>query len=128
MAESCYNAKNTATDRRILARLERELQVTFQFEDGNGKPVNSLWVVHILPGRLLRKRTALGHAIKQFAKFQRREIMRGMVKLNDLEDLAEPLLDNGPEASSSALRQHEGMDLEVGAGRGMGAPSNFPHG
>ena len=104
LEESYYNMKNTATDRRILAHLEKELQVAFCFEDGNGRPVNYLWVVHILLGRLFHERTALGRAIKQFAKFQRREILRGMVKLNDLEDLVKPPLDGGPEASSSAPR------------------------
>lgn len=69
LAESCYNAENTAMDRWILARLERELQAMFRFEDGNGRPVNSLWVVCILLGRLLHERIALGRAIKQFAKF-----------------------------------------------------------
>ena len=47
-----------------------------------------------------------------------------MVKLNDLEDLEEPPLDGGLEASSSALRQWEGMDWDAAEGRGMGAPSN----
>ena len=50
--------------------------------------------------------------------------MRGMVKLNNLEDLAEPPLDGGPEAPSSTLRQHEGINLDVAIGRGMGVPSN----
>lgn len=36
LPEKCFNAKNSATDRRILASLERELQVAFSFEDGNG--------------------------------------------------------------------------------------------
>ena len=50
--------------------------------------------------------------------------MRGMVKLSDLEDLAEPPLDGAPETSSLALREHEGMDIDAIAGRGAGAPSN----
>ena len=54
--------------------------------------------------------------------------MRGMVKLNDLEDMAEPPLNDDFETSSSAPRQHEGMRLEAGAGSEMGAPSNFPFG
>lgn len=29
LAENCYNAENTATDCRILAHLERELQAAF---------------------------------------------------------------------------------------------------
>lgn len=70
----------------------------------------------------------MGRAIKQFAKFQRREIMRGMVKLNDLEDMADPPLNGGIETSSSAPRQHEGTGTKVGAGSELGAPSNFPFG
>ena len=55
-------------------------------------------------GHLLRERMALGHAIKKYAKFQRREITRCMVKLNDLEDMAEPPLDGVPKSSSLAMR------------------------
>ena len=47
-----------------------------------------------------------------------------MVKLNDLEDLAEPPLDGGPEAPSSTLRQREGMEWDADVGRSMGMPSN----
>lgn len=47
--------------------------------------------------------------------------MRCMVKLNDLEDMAEPPLDGAPEASSSAMRQNEDMDTEAKAGRRAGA-------
>ena len=69
LVENCFNVENSATDRRILASLERELQAAFRFEDGNGRLVNSLWVVRILLGRLIQERTALGRAINQFAKF-----------------------------------------------------------
>ena len=55
-------------------------------------------------GWLLHERMALGHAIKKYAKFQHREIMRCMVKLNHLEDMVEPPLDGVLEASSSAMR------------------------
>lgn len=72
-------------------------------------------------GRLLRERMALGRAIKQYAKFQRREKMRCMVKLNDLEDMVEPPLDGVPKASSSAMRQNEAMDSEAEVGRRVGA-------
>ena len=50
--------------------------------------------------------------------------MRGMVKLSDLEDLAEPPLDGAPDTLSSTLREHERMDMDAIAGRGAGAPSN----
>ena len=120
--------ENRAFDRRILVSLERELQSSFRFEDGNGRSLNLVWVVCILLGRLLHEQTVLGRTIKQFAKFQRCEIMRGMVKLNDLEDMAEPPMNGGLEASSSAQRQQEGMDSEAGAGRGLRSPSNFLYG
>ena len=50
--------------------------------------------------------------------------MRGMVRLNDLEDLAELPLEGSHEATFSYQRQHEGMDLDVAGGREAGAPSN----
>lgn len=54
--------------------------------------------------------------------------MRGMVKLNDLEDLAKPPLNEGLETSSSTPRQHDGTESEAGVGRGVGTPNNFPFG
>ena len=125
MAKNCFHVENTTTDCRIFASLERELQAAFQFEDDNGRQVNLIWVVRILLGRILRERTALARAIRQYTKFQRCEIMHGMVKLNDLEDRAESPLNGGLETSSLAPRQHDGTELEVRAGRGMGTPSNF---
>ena len=71
-------------------------------------------------GWLLQERMALGHAIKQYAKFQCREIMCCMVKLNDMEDMAERPLDGVLEASSSVMRQDDAMDLEAKAGRRAG--------
>ena len=62
-----------------------------------------MWVMRILLGHLLKERMVLGQAIKQFAKFQRREIMRCMVKLNDLEDMAEPPLKGALIALTLAL-------------------------
>ena len=124
LAENFYIAKNSIVDYRILVHLERELQTTFWLDNGNGLLVSSLWVVRILLGRLLYERTTLGHTIKQYTKFQHREIMRCMVKLNNLEDLAKPPLDGVLKASSSALRKHEGMEMDADAGRQEGALSN----
>lgn len=42
LVENYFNIENSATDRRILASLERELQATFRFEDGNWRLVNSV--------------------------------------------------------------------------------------
>lgn len=42
--------------------------------------------------------------------------MRCMVKLNHLEDMAEPPLDEAPKASSLAMRENQEMEMEVDAG------------
>ena len=42
LAENCFNAENSTTDRHILAGFERELQVTFRFEDDNERLANSV--------------------------------------------------------------------------------------
>lgn len=36
LVENFYHVENLATDREILARLERELQATFRFKDREG--------------------------------------------------------------------------------------------
>lgn len=53
LVEKCYITENSTTDHRILARLERELQSAFHFENGGGQHVISLWVVQILLGLFL---------------------------------------------------------------------------
>ena len=52
--------------------------------------------------------------------------MRGMVKLNDLEDMAELPLNDNIEASPENQRHHGGNGMEMEAGSGMGAPSSRP--
>ena len=47
-----------------------------------------------------------------FAKFQRRDIMRCMVKLNDLEELVEPPLGGNSGISTSDLSKDMEMDLD----------------
>lgn len=64
-------------------------------------------------GRLFREQLALVHVVKTFAKFHRREIMRSLVKANDLEELAEPPLGGPLEASTLGPLKEEMLDLEV---------------
>lgn len=52
--------------------------------------------------------------------------MRGMAKLNNLEDMAEPPLHDNIEASPRNQRPQGGNDMEMEAGSGMGALSSFP--
>ena len=42
LAENCFMAENSASDRRVIANLEKELQITFKFADGEGEPANSI--------------------------------------------------------------------------------------
>ena len=51
-----------------------------------------------------------------YARFQRHEIMRCMLKLNDLEELVEPPLGGTSGASTSGLPKDEAMDLDEGIG------------
>lgn len=51
-----------------------------------------------------------------YARFQRREIMRCMVKLNDLEELVEQPLGGTLGASTLGIPKDEAMDLDEGIG------------
>ena len=90
MAENCYVAENMVGECRDIANLEKTMQAALSFAGGGEEPDNSPWIVRILLGRMIRERMTSGRAIKSLAKFQRREIMRGLVKLGDLEDLIYP--------------------------------------
>ena len=58
----------------------------------------------------------LGWAVKMYARFQRREIMRCMVKINDLEELGEPPLSGTLGASTSGTPKDDAMDVEESMG------------
>ena len=92
LAENCYAVENSIGEHYVIANLEKTMQVTLNFASGGEEPDNSLWIVRILLGRMIRERTEIGRAIKSLAKFQYHEIMRGLVKLGDLEDMVEPPL------------------------------------
>ena len=63
-------------------------------------------------GRLSWERTTLGKVVEVVTKLQRRDIMRRMVKLHDLVDLAEPPWRNMVEASSSGQPWEEVVELD----------------
>ena len=77
---------------RVLMPLEGELNATLLFEHGGHQPTSLLWIARIRLDRLFRERVALGRTVKVFAKHYRKEVMRGLVKIQDLVDLAEPPL------------------------------------
>ena len=89
------------------------METTLLFEHGGSCRASPLWVTRILLGRLFRERLSLGRVVKSFAKFQRREMMRGLVKLNELEDVAEPSLGGNKETTVSRLPRDEPLDMEA---------------
>ena len=103
-----------------MFHLEWELDTTLQFEHGDGTSTglreSQLWVTCILLGRLFRERLVLDRAVKMYARFQRCEIMRCMVKINDLEELAKPPLSGTLGASTSGPPKDEAMDMEESIG------------
>ena len=90
--EHWFTMETSPAERRVLFRLEKELEATLLFEHGGSCRANPLSVTRILLGRLFRERLSLGRAVKSFAKLLCREMMRGLVKLNELEDVTEPSL------------------------------------
>lgn len=111
--ECWFTMENSSAERRALLRLEKELEATLLFEHRGEYGASPHWVIRILLGRLFRERLSLGRAVKSFAKFQRRKMMRGLVKLNELEDVVEPLLGDNQERSVSRLPRDEPMNMEA---------------
>ena len=111
--ERWFTMETSPAERRALFWLEKELEATLLFEHGGSCRANPLWVTRILLGRFFRERLSLGRAVKSFAKFQCREMMRGLVKINELEDIAEPPLGGNQETSVSRLPKDKPMDMEA---------------
>ena len=44
LAENCYSAENSAADHRVIANLEKELQVALNFVDGGGEKDNVILI------------------------------------------------------------------------------------
>ena len=112
VGERWFSLENLPAEIRSLTRLEREIKSSVRFEHGGGQSANLLWVVRILLGRLFRERLALGRAVEVFGKYQWREAMRCMVKLQDLVDLEEPPLGGTLGAPNSDHSKDEVMDLD----------------
>ena len=111
--EHWFIMENSPVERRALSTLEKELEATLLFEHGGEYRANPHWVTRILLGKLFRERLSLGRAVKSFAKFQDREMMWGLVKLNALEEVVEPPLGGNQERSVSRLPRDEPMDMEA---------------
>ena len=107
-----------------MENLEKTIQAALSFAGGGEELDNSPWIIRILLGRMIRERTKIGKSIKALAKFQRREVMHGLVKLGDLEDLADPP-SLGSYATPSSPHHLQHMD---GLQRNMEDPRNLPSG
>lgn len=81
-------------------------------EHGGSRKVSQLWVTQILLRRLFRERLNVGQVVKSYIKFQRREMMRALVKLNELEEVVEPPLGGLLEASASSMPKDFVQDLD----------------
>lgn len=118
--EAWFNQENSAAERHSMLRLERELEVALAFEHSDGEDsgpkVQPVWIMHILLGRLFKERQLLRRAVKMYAQFQRREFMRSLVKINNLEEQVELPLSDEVRASSSATYRGDAMDIEEQAG------------
>ena len=110
--ERWFRQENPHVEIRILTHIEDDLNSSLLFEHGGRQRASPLWIAHILLGHLSRERMVLGKAVEVFAKLQWREIIRSMVKLHVLVDLAEPLLRGMAEASTSGLLRDELMELD----------------
>ena len=99
-----------------MLRLERELETALAFEHSDGEDnslkIQPVWTMRILLGRLFRERKVLGKAVKQFTRFQRREFMHSLVKINDLEEQAELSLSSDVRASTSTTYRGDEMEIE----------------
>ena len=101
-----FKWENSQKERRSLFRLERELDAVLHFKHGDGMvgelKDSPIWITQILLGRLFREHQELGRAVKLYSQFHRHETMRCMVKINDLEEKAEPPLNGTMGASTSS--------------------------
>ena len=120
LGEQWLNRENSQVEHRSLFHLEWELDATLWFEHGDGSggglKASQLLVTHIVLGRLFRERLVLGQAVKMYAWFQCREIMRCMVKINDLEELSKLPLSGTLGASTSGTPKDDTMDMEESVG------------
>ena len=65
----------------------------------------------------------IGRAIKSLVKFQRCEIMHGLVKLGDIEDMAEPRLHGSMATPPATQRVQDKEDMPVDSEDHRGNPS-----
>ena len=65
----------------------------------------------------------IGKAIKSLANFQHNKIMRGLVKVGDLEDMAEPPLHGSMANPLATQRIHDNEDMATDSEDHHGNPS-----
>ena len=53
LAKNYYATKNLVGERHVIANLEKAMQAVFNFAGGGEELDNSIWIVHILLGRMI---------------------------------------------------------------------------
>ena len=96
--------------------MEATLTFEHSYDEDSGLKIQPVWITRILLGHLFRERQALGRAVKVYARFQCKEFMRSLVKINVLEEQAEPPLSSEVRASSSTTYRGDEMDIEEQVG------------
>jgi hypothetical protein len=74
--ECWFTMETSSEECQALFRLEKEMEMTPLFKHKGSYRASPLWVTRILLGRLFKERLSLGRAVKSFARFQCREMMR----------------------------------------------------
>lgn len=113
LGERWFTMETSPVERQAMFHLEKETEATLIFKHGGSRRASQLWVTRILLGRLFWERLSLDRAVKSFAKFQRRQMMRGLVKLNELKEVVEPPLRGHPDVSVSRLLRDDPQDLDM---------------
>jgi uncharacterized protein YecA (UPF0149 family) len=112
-----------------MLRLERELEIALAFEHSDGEDsglkIQPIWITHILLGHLFRETKALGKEVKQFMRFQWREFMHSLVKINDLEE--HPELSLSSDVRASTLATYRGDEMEIKEQIGMWEEGHLAH-
>ena len=86
--ERWFNLETSPAEWHALFHLEWEMDATLMFEHRGNQRASQLWVTKIILGRLFRESLIFHWVVKSFAKFQCPKIMRGLVKLNELEEVS----------------------------------------
>ena len=111
--ETWFRHENSIKETRAFMRLEGELNATLLFEHGGRQSASLLWIACILLGHLFREQLALGWTMKVFSKHYPKDVMRTLVKIQDLVDLVEPPMEGISASTSAGQWWSDEMELDA---------------